>query len=338
MGTFSPEMHAQNKTNSPINVQIVPDEAEAVLAILSKKASGDAITDADWQKLFSTEGFVRLKKREESFKHAYTEDSFKTFVLSASLFARRDELAETLGQWIKADVDASAQKALYYLPAGARIKAKIYPVIKPGKNSFVFETATNPAIFLYVNPAESKDQFENTLAHELHHIGYAGSCATERSAELAKLPQRSQLVLNWVGAFGEGFAMLAAAGGPYTHPHKYSSSEDHSRWDKDVANFNENLKSVEKFFLAILDSTIADKDIDSVGMDFMGVQGPWYTVGWKMAVTIEKTFGKQKLIDCICDQRELLSTYNEAVIIGNNLNHEKLPMWSDKLINAIKGK
>jgi hypothetical protein len=336
LSALSMETQAQNKDNSSVNVQIVSDEAEAVVAILEKKASNEAITDADWKKLFSSEGFTRLKNREVSFKHQYTEENFKTFVLSASLFAKRDELASTLEQWIKADVDGAAQKALYYLPAGAKIKAKIYPVIKPGKNSFVFETKTDPAIFLYVNPAESKDKFENTLAHELHHIGYAASCDDKNSAEFAALPQRTQRVVEWVGAFGEGFAMLAAAGGPYTHPHKYSSNEDHARWDSDITNFDANLKSVDKFFIAILDGTIADKDIDSVGMEFMGIQGPWYTVGYKMSVLIEKTFGKQRLIDCMSDIRELLPTYNEAVIISNNLNHNRLPMWSDSVINAIQ--
>jgi hypothetical protein len=336
MGALSIKTHAQSKDNSPINVQIVTDEADAVIAILGKKSSGEAITDANWQKLFTSEGYVRLKKREESFKHSFTDDDFKSFVLSASLYAKFDDIKETLKQWGKTDVQASAQKSLNYLPAGAKIQAKIYPVIKPKKNSFVFETTTDPAIFLYIDPAKSRNEFENTLAHELHHIGYASSCEAENNAALASLPKRPHTVVDWVGAFGEGFAMLAAAGNPYTHPHKYSSSQDRDRWDRDVANFDENLKSVEKFFIAILDSTIADKDIDSVAMEFMGIQGPWYTVGWKMAVVIEKTFGKQRLIDCICDHRELLPTYNEAVIINNNLNRERLPMWSDRLINAIK--
>ncbi len=330
--------YAQKQDKSPVNVQIVADEAEAVVDILAKKASNETITDADWQKLFKSEGFTRLKKREESFKHEYTEENFKTFVLSASLFAKRDELKETLKQWVKADVDDAAQKALNYLPAGATIKAKIYPVIKPGKNSFVFETKTDPAIFLYVNTDESKSKFENTLAHELHHIGYASCCAESRAAKLAALPVKAQTVLDWVGAFGEGYAMLAAAGSPYTHPHKYSSSEDYSRWDRDMDNFSANLLSVDKFFNAILDGTIAEKDIDSVGMEFMGIQGPWYTVGYKMSVLIEKTFGKQRLIDCMCDPGLLLPTYNEAVIVSNNVNHARLPMWSDKVINAITHK
>jgi hypothetical protein len=52
-------------------------------------------------------------------------------------------------------------------------------------------------------------------------------------------------VLNWIGGFGEGFAMLAAAGGPDVHPHAVSASDERARWDKDVANFNDDLKNVQ---------------------------------------------------------------------------------------------
>jgi hypothetical protein len=51
-----------------------------------------------------------------------------------------------------------------------------------------------------------------------------------------------------IGAFGEGFAVLAAAGGPDVHPHAVSSPDERARWDKDMLNFNEDLKKVETFF------------------------------------------------------------------------------------------
>lgn len=37
-------------------------EAEAVLAILDRRAAGTAVTDSDWQRLFATEPYVRLKE------------------------------------------------------------------------------------------------------------------------------------------------------------------------------------------------------------------------------------------------------------------------------------
>ena len=90
----------------------------------------------------------------------------------------------------------AARAALAYLPEGARIRAKIYPVIKPRENSFVFDLKGDPAVFLYLDPAVSRGQLENTLAHELHHIGYGGSCPPQQvSDEAAKLPPSRQSAL-----------------------------------------------------------------------------------------------------------------------------------------------
>ena len=72
-------------------------------------------------------------------------------------------------------------------PTEAYIHAKVFPVIKPITNSFVFETTTDPAIFLYLDPEESAAKFENTVAHELHHIGYA---SVESLAEQSRRTSR----------------------------------------------------------------------------------------------------------------------------------------------------
>jgi hypothetical protein len=52
------------------------------------------------------------------------------------------------------------------------------------------------------------------------------------------LQKNARTVSAWLGAFGEGFAVLAAAGGPAVHPHATGTAEDRARWDEDVANFN----------------------------------------------------------------------------------------------------
>src|SRR5688572_17578136 len=35
----------------------------------------------------------------------------------------------------------------------------------------------------------------------------------------------------------------------------------------------------------------------AAGFAFYGVRGPWYSVGWKMAVVIEKTLGRATLVE-----------------------------------------
>jgi hypothetical protein len=323
--------------SAQVNVRLVTDEAEAVLSILAKKKANEAITESDWQRVFQSEGYVRLKKRETSMQRSFEDADFKTFVLSDQLAERAAALSETLSRWRQADVTRSARLALAYLPKQAQIQARIYPVIKPRENSFVFEVKEDPAIFLYLDPAVSRDKFENTLAHELHHIGYGSTCPAENiEKEMDTLAPNVKTVLTWIGGFGEGLAMLAAAGGPDIHPHAVSSSEERARWDRDVGNFNRDLKSVEKFFLDVLDGKLNDEQTQKTGFSFFGTQGPWYTVGWKMSVLIEKTYGRAKLIECFCDQRKLLSTYNEAAAKHNRRSREPLALWSKSIISRVK--
>jgi hypothetical protein len=130
--------------------------------------------------------------------------------------------------------------------------------------------------------------------------------------------------------------MLAAAGSPDVHPHAVSSPEERARWDRDVANFNDDLKKVERFFLNILEHRLSADEIQKTASSFYDIQGPWYTVGWKMSVLIEKTYGRAKLIECICDQRKLLPTYNKAAEKHNRKSREPLAVWSASLIKDIK--
>jgi len=62
-------------------------------------------------------------------------------------------------------------RVLAWLPDGASIRAQVFPEIKPKQNSFVWTKPDNgPAIFLYLE-RQTKAKFENTVAHECHHIG-----------------------------------------------------------------------------------------------------------------------------------------------------------------------
>jgi hypothetical protein len=55
-----------------------------------------------------------------------------------------------------------------------------------------------------------------------------------------------------------------------------------------------------------------------------------------MAVVIEKTYGRAKLIECICDQRRLLSIYNQAAAEYNRHAREPLALWSPTMIEAMQ--
>ncbi len=318
-----------------IQLKLNTDESEAVLGILAKNAMGHAIPEDDWQHLFATEPYIRLKKREASMKRDFTDDDFKKFVLSPELAAKAQSLRHTLEDWEKTDLNASAARVLTYLPEQAMIRAKVFPMIKPKINSFVFDTETDPAIFLYLDPQESAAKFENTVAHELHHIGFA-SVRSLSEAKLNGLPANVKSAVEWMGAFGEGFAMLAAAGGPDVHPHTVSSPEERARWDHDMANFNQDLATVQSFFLNVINGKFKnDDEIRAKASEFYGEQGPWYTVGYEMAVIVERKYGRATLIDCMVDPRDLLSRYNSAAAGLNSRRAEQLALWSPELLTKI---
>lgn len=318
-----------------IQLQLNTDEADQALAILAKKAAGQTIAESDWHALFTTEPYVRLKKREASMKRDFTDEDFTKFVLSPELAAKADALRHTLQDWKKADLMASAQRVLTYLPDQTTIHAKVFPVIKPKTNSFVFDTQTDAAIFLYLDPQESSAKFENTVAHELHHIGFS-SVESLTQAKLKDVPPNARPAVEWMSAFGEGFAMLAAAGSPDIHPHAVSCAEERARWDHDMANFNQDLTTLQSFFLDIANQKFkTDDEIGEKASEFFGVQGPWYTVGYKMAVIVERRYGRPTLIGCMIDAREFLARYNSAAAELNHSQKDQLALWSPELLAKI---
>lgn len=327
----------QTKPGAESRIDLIfnTDEPEAVLAIIEKRLKKQPIDEGCWTSLFSTEAYIRLKKRESELARDFTDQEFKDFVLSDEPAKRSTSLAKTLNSWRSTDLKAIAVRILDYLPEQASIRAKIFPIIKPKENSFVYELTTDPTIFLYLNPFLDRHQFENTVAHELHHIGYA-SVSGVLEEKISGLPLNQRTAIEWIGAFGEGFAMLAAAGGPNVHPHKFSRPEDRMRWDKDMSRFNSNLKEVEQFLIDILKEHLkTEEEIKKKGYAFFGIQGPWYTVGYKMARMVEERFERSKLIECMMDPRLLLSSYNKAAAEHNKRSKDRLATWSAELLKGL---
>jgi hypothetical protein len=324
--------------SGPEQVKIAVDtsEAEAVLAILSKQSSNERVSDQDWSALCSTEPYKRLREREAAIHRPFTDQAFKEFVASPELTKQRESLEGTLASWRKADLQAAGRRVLAYLPGDAHIRAKVYIMIKPLKNSFVFELDTDPTIFLYLNPEVTSAEFENTVAHECHHVGFR-SVSAELKWKSEELKPAQKSALEWMGAFGEGFAMLAAAGSPDVHPQATHKLKDRERWDRDMANFNRDLRSLETFFMDVISGKLkTEEEIDEKGFSFFGYQGPWYTVSYRMAVVIEKAEGRDVLIQCMLDPRQFIRHYNQDASALNEKADEKLALWSQDLLHALK--
>ncbi|HEY0160111.1 MAG TPA: DUF5700 domain-containing putative Zn-dependent protease [Thermoanaerobaculia bacterium] len=306
------------------------DEAVAVLNILDKRAAGEPVTPADWSALFRAEGYVRLKERELAMGRAFEDDTFRSFVTSDDLLARRDVLRATVADWAKMDVTEAARLALLYLPPDARLAATVYPVIKPATNSFVHDIQRNPAIFIYVETLP-RDTLEGIVAHELHHVGYASSCG-ERSA--APLPPHLSDLRQWLSAFGEGIATVAAAGGPTFEPRLKPDAL--AEWHRQVRRLRENFDAARSFLQSVARGEL-DRDAQQrQGMALFGTVGPWYTVGWHMVAVIEQELGRDTVVRALCDQRTLLATYNDAAAKRSARTGESLPLWDTELARAFE--
>lgn len=323
--------YAQLRTgDDAIALRFVPDEADAALAIVERRASGAEPDEAHWHALFSSEGYRRLAARERSMQRPFDETAFRAFVMQPEMVARRAALAATLTAWRSADVSVCGRRALAYLPPGSRLRAAVYAEIKPQHNSFVYDLEHDPGIFLYVDPDVGATEFTYTVAHELHHVGFAQNCPTPAvRAEIGRLAPRLKTFQRWLGGFGEGFAVLAGAGGPDVNPGTVVGNEARPEWGEESTTFAPRMAQLTAFFREILSGRSTEDAIGSAGMTFFGNQGPWYTVGWRMAVTIERRFGRARLIECIADNRRLLATYNAAAA------GTALPRWSDEVAGAF---
>jgi hypothetical protein len=321
---------------SGVQVTVVTDEAEAVLAAANKAARGTAPDSADWARIFNSEGYRRLKEREEGMGRSFTDSAFRVFVLSPALRERLTRLAPALQSWRSLDATSAAGRALAYLPAGTILRARIYPVIKPLTNSFVWDLQKNPAIFFYLDPDEGASRAANTLAHELHHVGVASACRdrTPPSSGGAAMARR------WISGFAEGLAVLAAAGGPDAHPHASRAASERVIWDRDVARWKEDFVEVERFLLDAAHGRAGDEAaVTRRGMRFINTdsipQGPFYTVGWAMSARIERELGRAVLVGAICDGPSLLATYNAAAERAQGRG-DVLPRWSDELLRLVR--
>ena len=181
-------------------------------------------------------------------------------------------------------------------------------------------------------------ELENTLAHELHHVG---STACDEPEGIDSLSAAASKVVNWLSAFGEGLAVLAAARGPNVHPHASSKADAWIVWERDVANFDRDLRRLEAFFQTVLDGKLTEEEQRTNLFRFINTddvpQGPFYTVGWKMASIVEQAQGRDAVIAAVCDPRVLLSTYNR-VVKSQQWSSDSLALWSESFLASIKAR
>ena len=321
-----------------MSIDLVLDQIKTTINILNKNDKDENITNDDWNSLFTTKGYQMLKQRGKDMDNNFADSGFKEFLLDEETSSYLENYKNSLNRFLDIDLDYLILKTKKYLPQSAEINTAIIPVIKPDPNSFVHSINNRLLLFIYLEPNISKDKLENKLIHEFHHIGLDD---IYNKSDYSHLIDSAQKMIEWTNAFGEGFAMLAAAGGIDKHPNNFSE-ESKKLWDKNMKNFNTDFKKIENFRLNILyDNFHNDKEIYNKGFEIMvnnGGQGSWYTVGYKVAKVIEKTANRKVLIDCMDDLTKLYTVYNELVLEYNKKKEENLKHFHNDIIKGLKGK
>ena len=317
-----------------MSIEIIYDEVEACLDLF-KETLQSSVRLSDWNRLFQTRGYKLLKKREQEMESPFTDNEFQNFIQSQANKICVHSYKNSFQHFKDIDLLDIQKKVMKYLPKKAFFNTTIIPVIKPKKNSFVHRIEGESYLFISLEKDCSKAKLENKLIHELHHIGLDSVYDPKKYQSLDK---NSQKMIEWTNAFGEGFAMLAAVGGPQYHPVPFDEKAKEV-WDEKIKNFEVDFKKIQKFLFHILDGQFEDeKTLLKKGMELMmnnGGQGSWYTVGWKLSVIIEEILSRQALIDCMEDLRNVYLNYNKAVEIYNNKHGLKLPFWDEKIINQF---
>ena len=143
----------------------------------------------------------------------------------------------------------------------------------------------------------------------------------------------------WLGGFGEGMAVLAAAGSPDHPPHLEDTSDDWIVWQRDLVRFDQDVPRLEEFFQGVLAGRWQADEQQKRFFTFVNVdevpQGAFYTVGWLMAAIVEKKLGHDAVVEAVCDPRLLLARYDSVARAKPRADGGGLATWSDDLLRAL---
>jgi hypothetical protein len=114
-------------------------------------------------------------------------------------------------------------------------------------------------------------------------------------------------------------------------------------WHRRLDSLDVDMAEVDAFLLEVLNEQVPEDDLGRRLMRFSSrgpavPQGPFYSVGWHMAVTIERELGRATLLDGMCHGERLLLDYDRAArAIRARDPAARLPLWSEELIQRLRG-
>jgi Putative zinc dependent peptidase (DUF5700) len=92
------------------------------------------------------------------------------------------------------------------------------------------------------------------------------------------------------------------------------------------------LEDLNQFFIDTIHGDLRNDAVAHEGCTFFSYRGPWYTVGYMMATTMEKQLGRAALIETLKDACQFVVRYNEAANALHEKGEKKAPFFSAELL------
>ncbi|GFZ32949.1 hypothetical protein CSC2_34750 [Clostridium zeae] len=298
---------------------------EKSFSIFKNMNSSKSISTEMVKEYYETPGMIFLKKHlknyggleftEELLLHLLEDINLNKQILSKdNIFLKSMKLGLSYVDIVKEDfsklhfndvIEKAINLADIYLPkkiSGDSIIYLLYGIRGTGitlRSEIAIDLCDE---YLNNNGHINIERLINLIAHELHHIE-VNKLLNKRKQNEDNL--KKQILIDFVGELmSEGVAY-------YYLPSPYDKEGMlNIKWNNNIRNLDSIMFELNNYVEKILDGQIVD--LNDLGHLFNeGLKG--YTAGYTMVKLIDKTFGKDKVINCLEDCFMFIELYNQSL-------------------------
>jgi hypothetical protein len=258
---------------------------------------------------FDKELYVKLLKK---VLHEKNTNNFEESIILRSIKKGLDNTEFYINNFKKLNIkkitENAFQKAKLYLPFNEDKEEdiKLYLLYGIRGTAIILENEIAIDIvddYLEENGEINEAAFIEMLAHELHHIFFQ-KFLTKQLKNTIDIKEKNKI--QFIGELlSEGTATFY-----FTNPYRMNDLTKEV-WGNNLNNFDNLFEEVKKVLEQVsnIETPIKEETWHLYDDNLIG-----YTVGYVMVKTIDETFGKEKVLECIKNHTNFFDFYNNAII------------------------
>jgi len=295
--------------------------AERMLAFLSTVADGRPDRSA-LDEALNTEAYAFFLHHHNRLGRALSREDLASLLMGLGegradglrhrafreALARIDHLTRTLDR-IRGGryVERAMRKALEHLPAGADLDCTVYFLLDGESGAYAL--AGDLAVDLLQVDFEGWLSLENSLAHELHHVGLEGFMP-----DIDRLPDPERQAVSLLGlCVVEGSALYLIHGyptGPGPSAKTRGCRADYLRYSSELDMWMSRLeRAMERALAGGFNAKSFEREVRAFLEGYMGAA---YWVGARMVEAIAVELGRRAAVDILSSLQDFLPTYNRC--------------------------